>query len=188
MGVNLKVGGLDREPYLAARVQRQLCDCCRCDVYHGLWLSVEVQPDAVGQQREPGDLRLPRVAGAAVLRPLSADDYRGRAHRDEHVTVQTMVRNDKGPATAEYHMGAVGPARIQVQADEFGNVVGGGLAGDLRRGALLDDAPAFKDDELVGQHERFERVVGDQQARPGEVGQVALELGLDVKAGSGVKG
>ena len=57
----------------------------------------------------------------------------------------------------------------------------------VRGCALLDDAPAFQHDEPVGQHERLERVVGDQQARPGEVGQVALELGLHVKAGAGVQ-
>ena len=53
--------------------------------------------------------------------------------------------------------------------------------------ALLDDAAAFDDDELVGQHDRLDRVVGDQQARPGEVGQVRRELGPDVEAGSGVE-
>ena len=62
-----------------------------------------------------------------------------------------------------------------------------GLAGYLRGAALLDDAPVFEDDEAVGQHQRFERVVGDQQARPGEVGQVPLQLGLHVKTGAGVQ-
>ena len=53
---------------------------------------------------------------------------------------------------------------------------------------LLDDAPGFEDDELVGEHERFERVVGDKHARPGELRQVPLEFGLHVKAGSCVQG
>ena len=119
---------------------------------------------------------------------LGADHDGRRAHRDQHVTVLAMVRDHEGAAAGERHRGAVGPARVQVQADEFGHVVGSGLAGDLRRGALLNDAPAFEDDELVSQHERFERVMGDQQARPGEVGQVPFELGLHVQAGSGVQG
>ena len=173
---------------MAARVERQFCDRCWCDVYHGLWLSVEVEPDTVSQQREPGDLRLPGVPGAAVLRALTADDYRRRTHRDHHVTVLAPVWDHEGAATGERHSGAVGLACVQVQADEFGHVVGSGLAGDLRRGALLNDAPAFEDDKLVSQHKRFERVMGDQEAGPGEVGQVSLELGLDVKAGSGVQG
>src|SRR5208283_3558069 len=116
---------------------------------------------------------------------LAADDNRGRAHRDEYVTVLALVRDDEGPSSGQCYMGAVGVTGVQVQADEFGDVIGGGLARDVGGRALLDDAPAFQDDELVGEHERFERVVGDQQARPGEVGQVTLELGLDVKAGSG---
>ena len=36
--------------------------------------------------------------------------------------------------------------------------------------------------------ERFDRVVGNQQARAGEVGQVPLELGLHVQAGAGIEG
>ena len=48
--------------------------------------------------------------------------------------------------------------------------------------------PLFEDDDLVGQHERFDRVVGNQQARAGEVGQVPLELSLDVEAGARVEG
>ena len=98
------------------------------------------------------------------------------------------VGDDEGPASGEFHLRAVGLARVQVQADELGDVVGGRLAGDLRRGSLLDDAAAFEDQEPVGQHQRFQRVVGDQQARPGEVRQVALELGLHIEAGPGVQG
>ena len=98
-----------------------------------------------------------------------------------------LVRHDEGPASAEHHLGAAREAGVQVQADELGDVVGGGLAGDARRCAFLDDASPFEDDELVGQHERFERVMSDQQARPREVGQVPLELGLHIEAGSGVQ-
>ena len=93
----------------------------------------------------------------------------------------------KLPPPLSVDLGAVGLALVQVQADKFGDVVSSGLAGDLRRGALLDDAPAFHDDELVGEHERFDRIVGDQQGRPGEVGQVRFEFGLDVEASSGVQ-
>ncbi len=187
-GVDLYVGGLDAEPDLAARVERQLRDRGRRDVDQGGRQAVEIEPDAVGQQGEPGDLRLPGVAGAAGLRGLGADDDGRRAHRDQHVTVLAVVRDHEGSAAGERHRGAVGPACVQVQADQLGHVVGAGLAGDQRRGALLHDAAAFEDDDLVGQHERLYRVVGDQQARAGEVGQVPLELGLDVEAGAGVEG
>ena len=183
-----EVGGLDGEPDLGAGVEGQLGDRGGCDVDQGVRQAVEIEPDAVGQQGEPGDLRLPGVAGAAGLRGLGADHDGRRAHRHQHVTVLAMVGDHEGPAAGERHRGAVGPARVQVQADQLGHVVGAGLAGDQRRGALLDDAAAFEDDDLVGQHERLDRVVGDQQARPGEVGQVPLELGLHVQAGAGVEG
>ncbi len=54
--------------------------------------------------------------------------------------------------------------------------------------AVLDDASLLKDEDPVSQHERFERVVGDEQGRPGEIGQMALEFGLHVEAGAGVQG
>ena len=85
-------------------------------------------------------------------------------------------------------MRAVGGAGIQVEADQPGDVLGGGAPGDLGRRALLHHAPVLEHEQPVGQHERLEGVVGDEQARPGEVGEVALELGLHVEAGAGVEG
>ena len=43
-------------------------------------------------------------------------------------------------------------------------------------------------EQPVGQDERLERVVGHQQARSGEVGEVPLELGLHLEAGARVEG
>src|SRR6266700_5708642 len=84
------------------------------DVSQGGWLSVEVKPDAVGQQRKAGDLRGPGVASAAGLWALIADDQCGRADRDEHVAVLTPVGDDEGPASGECHLGAVGVTGVQV--------------------------------------------------------------------------
>src|SRR5215467_12578769 len=185
--VNLELGGFDREPYLAAGAERQLCDGRGCDVHQGGWLSFEVDPDPVSEHGQAGYLRGPGVAGAAGLRELAADHHGGRADGDEHVAVQALVGDDEGPAAGQSHPGAVGPAGVEVEADKFRDVRGGGLAGDLSRGALLDDAPCFEDDELVSEHERFERVVRDQQAWAGEICQVFPEFGLHVKAGSCVQ-
>src|SRR6185437_1229217 len=187
-GVDLEVGGLGGEPDLAAGIEGQFGDRGGGDVDQGGWLAVEIEPDAVGQQGEPADLRLPGVAGAAVLKRLRADHDGRRTHRHVHVTVLAVVRDYEGPAFGEGHRVAIGAARVQVQADQLGHVLSAALTGDLRGGALLHDAAAFEDDHLVDQHERFERVVGDQQGRPGEVGQVPLELGLHVEAGARVEG
>src|SRR5215470_16589994 len=127
-----------------------------------MWLAFEVEPDPVGQQREPGDSRGPGVARAAGLGVLIADDYGGGAHGHEHLTAQPVVGGDKAAPRGECYLRAAGVAGVQVEANEFGDVVGGGLARDLPGGAVLDDAPGLEDDELVSEYERFERVVGDK--------------------------
>ena len=53
--------------------------------------------------------------------------------------------------------------------------------------ALLHDPAVLEHEQPVGEHERLERVVRDEQARPGEVGEVPLELGLHVEPGAGVE-
>src|SRR5216683_5967873 len=93
-GVDLQLGGFDREPYLSAAAEREFCYRRGRDVYQGGWLPLQIEPDPVGQQREPGDFRGPGVAGTAGLRVLAADDYRGGADCDEYVTVQAMVGGD----------------------------------------------------------------------------------------------
>src|SRR5215469_8587810 len=187
-GVDLQFGGFDGKPYLAARAEREFCYRRGCDVYQSGWLSVEVEPDPVGQQCEPGDFRGPAVAGAAGLGVLAADDYGGGADCDQYLAVHAVIGGDEAASRGERHLGAAGVAGVQVEADEFGDVVGGGLAGDLLWGALLHDAPGLEDDELVSEYERFERVVGAQQTWPGEIRQVVLELGLHIKAGSRIQG
>ena len=85
-------------------------------------------------------------------------------------------------------MRAIGGAGIQVEADQPGDVVRGGAPRDLGRRALLHHEPVLEHQQPVGEHECLERVVRDEQARPGEVGEVALELGLHVEAGARVEG
>src|SRR6266705_760441 len=88
--------------------------------------------------------RGPGVAGAAGPGVLVADDYGGRADCDQYVTVQAVAGGDEASAFGERDQGTVSVAGVEVKADEFGDVVGGGLAGDLFGGALLDDAPGFE--------------------------------------------
>ena len=94
--------------------------------------------------------------------------------------------NEPPPSRAT--RGAVGGAGVQVEPDQPGDVLGGGAPGDLGRRALLHDPAVLEHEQPVGEHERLERVVGDEQARPGEVGEVPLELGLHVEAGARVEG
>ena len=62
------------------------------------------------------------------------------------------------------------------------------MAGDVGRGALLDDPAVLDDDQPVGQHHGVQRVVRDQDGDGLELGQVAPELGADLQAGAGVQG
>lgn len=102
--------------------------------------------------------------------PLTADDHRRRAEGDEHVTVLAPVGDNERPAAGERHLRAVGAAVVQVQADELGDILRTRPAGHVRGCAFLDDASVFEDQEPVSQHERLERVMGDEQARSGELG------------------
>ncbi len=59
---------------------------------------------------------------------------------------------------------------------------------DDRRRPLLDDAPVLDDEEAVGHDHRLERVVGDDEHRPLELGQVSAQGGPHVEAGTRVEG
>jgi hypothetical protein len=55
--------------------------------------------------------------------------------------------------------------------------------GDRSRCALLHDLAFLEHEEAIGEHECLEGVMGDEEAWSTEVGEVATELGLYVKAG-----
>ena len=76
----------------------------------------------------------------------------------------------------------------EVDADEVGDVAGPGLGGDVGERAGLHDAPAFEDDDAVGQGVGVDGVVGDEQADAVEGGEVAAQVAADVAAGAGVEG
>ena len=98
-----------------------------------------------------------------------------------------MVGDRERPAAGEDDRGSVRVPGVEVQPDQLGDVFGGGLAGDLSGRAVLDDLAVFEDQQPVGEHQRLQRVVGDQQAWPGEVGQMLPEFGLDVQPGPRVE-
>ena len=75
----------------------------------------------------------------------------------------------------------------EVDADELGDVASRRPSGDGGGGAGLGDATGFDDDETVGEDDRVDGVVGDQQPGAGEGGEVSAELGPDTEAGRGVE-
>jgi hypothetical protein len=81
----------------------------------------------------------------------------------------------------------VGLPSVEVQADEPGDVVGARFGGDRPGVALLHHAPVLDDDEPVGQHERVERVVRDEQRRPRMLREVALQLGARLQPRPGIQ-
>ena len=162
--------------------------------------------------RKPGQLsggQAQRVALARALagqpelllldEPLSALDAGTRL--DVQAELKRHLADFAGPCLLVTH----DPLEALVLADrllvlEGGRVVQEGTPAQIARQpateyvaklvgrAVLDDLAAFQDQQPVGEHERFERVVGDQQARPGEVGQMPPEFGLHVQPGLGVEG
>ena len=100
---------------------------------------------------------------------MQADHHGGGAQRHEDLAALVVVGDDEGAAPVEGDVRAVRGAGIQVQPDELGDVLGGRSTGDLGGGAFLHDPAVLEHQQPVGQHERLQRVVGDEQARPGEV-------------------
>lgn len=61
------------------------------------------------------------------------------------------------------------------------------MAGDVGRGALLNDPAVLHDDQPVGQHHGVQRVVRDQDGDGLELGEMPTELGADLQTGAGVQ-
>ena len=74
-------------------------------------------------------------------------------------------------------------AAQQVHAEQVGDVARAGPGGDLGDGAGLGDRPGLEDDDVVGERERVERVVGDEHGRAGEVGEVAAQVAAHRRCG-----
>ncbi len=135
---------------------------------------------------------MPAMVAGQVLRGLpdgSVGKQRdgARRERDEHVAGQARLGDREREVVAQPHHVLVGPAAVEVEADQPGDVVGARLGGDGGGVALLHDRAVLDDDEPVGQHERVERIVRDEQRRARVLGEMALQLGAGVEAGTGVQ-
>jgi hypothetical protein len=105
----------------------------------------------------------------------------------EHLAV-VEIGGDHGAAVGQPDTAAVGQAPVQVDPDQLGDIAGTGLGAHLGRGAGLGEAAGLQHDQPVGQGDRFQRVVGDEQPGAVEGGQVAAQVAADLGAGGRVQG
>ena len=110
---------------------------------------------------------------------------RGRPQRHQHLARPDVLAGSHREAAAvgQRHVLAVlvEPAPVEVQPDQSRDVLGAGPAGHLGRRPVLDDLALLDDEQPVGHHHRLERVVRDEQARAGELGQVPGQLGAHLE-------
>jgi hypothetical protein len=99
------------------------------------------------------------------------------------------VGDGERAAAGEVHeaSGRLQGAAVEVDTDQSCDVLSGWLGGHLRGGALLDDAAVLDDQETVGHDHGLERIVGDDQDRPGELVEVAAELRAHVQTCPGIQ-
>ena len=55
-----------------------------------------------------------------------------------------VIGDDEATSAVERDVWSVGAAGVEVQANEFGDVFGGGLASHLCWATFLDDSPVFE--------------------------------------------
>ena len=79
-------------------------------------------------------------------------------------------------------------AGVQVEAHQPGHVLGGRAAGDLGGRPLLDDPAVLQHQDPVGEHQRLQRVVGDERHGPAKSAQVPAQLAADLQPGARVEG
>ena len=110
-----------------------------------------------------------------------------RAEHGQHRSCRHF-RCDERPAVADVDDAVRRGAGVQVHPDQPGDVGRERAVGDLRGSARLHDAAAFEHDDPVREQQGFDRVVGDEQRRPGELAEVFAQLALDLGAGLYVQG
>ena len=193
LGVDVHLGRLRGQPDLLARSEAEVGDRGGGEVDEAPGGRRPATRTRSASSSRPAIGPGPDVAWAGVLRAARCAARSRTGRTATSTSAPTAGSGAPGAAVQraagrEPH-GAVRGARaaVEVEADQPGDVLGRGPAGDLRRRAVLDDAAALDDEQPVGQHHRLERVVGDEQDRPGEVGEVPAQLGADLEPGAGVE-
>ncbi len=91
-----------------------------------------------------------------------------------------VAARDDGSEAGVDDAGLAPPAAQQVEADDLRDVRVTGPGDDLGGGALLHDAAVLDEDEVVGEGQGVERVVGDQDGGPVVGAQPRREPGADL--------
>src|SRR5438874_1563383 len=78
-------------------------------------------------------------------------------------------------------------ASQEIHAGEVGHEARAWAGGDLAGESGLDDLALLENDQPVGERDRFEWVMGDEDSNPGEAGELARKLAADLGADANVE-
>ena len=189
-GVGADLGGLERDPHRGPGAEAEGGDRARSSRPRGRAGSAStatrtVSPWASRASTRPGQALRGEPSGRCRCR-ATADG--GNATNTGPAPSATRSRPPPSRST-DRAARVVRPrvAPVEVEADEPGDVRRAGAAGELGRGAGLHDPPGLEHDDPVGEDHGVERVVGDEDGRPGELPQVPGEVGAHVQPRAGVE-
>ena len=157
--------------------------------------AADLDPHPVGERLQAVDPPVHTLRGLALSGRVGVQGDRARPDRDQDTRVRAVgavVRRGggdlQGAASAHRDLGAGAHARGRGSGRPAGPRSSSRAGGRRRPGVpCCTIAPVLDDEQPVGQHHRVERVVGDEQGRTGEVGQVPAQFGADVEAGARVE-
>ena len=131
------------------------------------------------------DRPVPDVARAA-LGGVAVQRDGVRVHHGEDRAVPG-IGDDEVLAVGQVDPRSGRGAAEQVDADEVGDVARPRPGGDLLDGAVLREPAVLEDEQPVGQRERVDRVVGDEEPHAVERREVAPQLAPDLGARADVE-
>jgi hypothetical protein len=109
-----------------------------------------------------------------------------RRERHEHVSVDRVSDGEDKPAVERDRV-FFAVSAIKVEPNQPGHIIRARLRRNTRGVALLHDMAILDDDQTIGEHERVERVVGDEKRCARMCLKVAVQIGSGVQAGTGIQ-
>ena len=184
--VDLDVRRLEGGEELLAGPQPHLRDGRGGDVGEQRGRALETEANPVAARFHAADGDRPAVARAAQ-RGVPGEGDGGRPHAQQHRPARRRVADGEPPAGVERHLTVPRRPAQQGHADQPGDVVRAGPAGDLGGVALLRDRAAFEHEQPVTEQQRLHRIVGHQDGRGAVVDEMAAQLLADLQPGRGVQ-